>query len=158
MPGLLRRLALIVVIAFAGAAAVLWLGAYVAALETAIRNDPDQRHRSACMSLFALRWLPGQLLAFNNLALMRDLLYRDHPEDARAEYLRLFAEPGAITGALNWYRGGFGLPVYASLVVRPPSCSSGAGRTRPLAQPPLPAGGSTCPPSSPKWRSTAGAG
>jgi pimeloyl-ACP methyl ester carboxylesterase len=56
------------------------------------------------MTLFRTPWLPEQLFAFNKLNLMRTALYAEHQPHLVDEYLALFAEPGAISGALNWYR------------------------------------------------------
>ena len=56
------------------------------------------------MLLFRTPWLPEALFTFNNLALMNDAMYRDMSDVQRAEYDAVFAEPGALTAALNWYR------------------------------------------------------
>ena len=77
---------------------------HIAAFGAAIENDPDQRQRSSYMILFRTPWLPEQLFAFNNLNLMRSVLYAEHKTQQKEEYLALFSEPGAITAALNWYR------------------------------------------------------
>ena len=77
---------------------------HIAAFGEAIENDPDQRQRSSYMILFRTPWLPEQLFAFNNLNLMRSVLYAEHKTQQKEEYLALFSEPGAITAALNWYR------------------------------------------------------
>ena len=70
----------------------------------AVRTDPDQRKRSRYFLLFRTPWLPELLLSFNDRQLMRSIMYRWMPEDQAREYLDVFAEPGALTGALNWYR------------------------------------------------------
>jgi len=70
----------------------------------AVRNDPDQRRRSRYILLFRLRWLPEALLAWGRHLLLRRLMYRWMPEAHAREYLALFAEPGALTAVLNYYR------------------------------------------------------
>ncbi len=70
----------------------------------AVRSDPDQRKRSRYFLLFRTPWLPELLLGFNNRQLMRRSMYRWMPEHQASEYLAVFAEPGALTAALNWYR------------------------------------------------------
>jgi pimeloyl-ACP methyl ester carboxylesterase len=41
----------------------------------------------------------------NDAAVLRSLYSASAlPEDAAAEYIRVLTEPGALTGALNWYR------------------------------------------------------
>jgi len=77
---------------------------HIAAFGAAIETDSDQRQRSSYMTLFRTPWLPEQLFAFNKLNLMRSALYAEHRPVQVEEYMALFAEPGAITGALNWYR------------------------------------------------------
>lgn len=70
----------------------------------AVRSDRDQRRRSAYFLLFRTPLLPEMLLGFNRLQVFRRLMYRWMPAAHRAEYLRVFAEPGALTAVLNWYR------------------------------------------------------
>ncbi len=89
---------------------------HLAAFGAAIQDDPDQQSKSAYMIFFRLPWLAEQVFAFNDFSLMRNGMYQEHPPAHRQEYLRVFAEPGAITGALNWYRAsGEGIGGNASL-------------------------------------------
>lgn len=69
----------------------------------AMTNDDDQRERSGYVGFFRTPWLPELVFAFNDLAALRGL-YRSMPDAQRDEYLSVFAEPGAMTSALNWYR------------------------------------------------------
>ncbi|MDR7278581.1 alpha/beta fold hydrolase [Catenuloplanes atrovinosus] len=66
----------------------------------AVRNDRDQRRRSAYMLLFRRRFLAeAVLLAFGARALRGMLIA------ARADrYVSRMRERGALTAALNWYR------------------------------------------------------
>ncbi len=70
----------------------------------AVQSDPDQKKRSSYFLLFRTPWLPELLLSFNNLQRLRSIAYQSAPPDHLDEYLSVFAEPGALTGALNWYR------------------------------------------------------
>ncbi len=74
------------------------------AFAEAVKTDADQRRRSLYFLLFRRRWLPELVLGFGNRYLMRSIMYRWMPDEHAREYLRTFAEPGALTGALNWYR------------------------------------------------------
>ncbi len=55
------------------------------------------------IEIFTAPGLPEALLAFNGLSGLRDTYELATPEQ-REEYLAVFAEPGALTAALNWYR------------------------------------------------------
>lgn len=70
----------------------------------ALDDDPDQQARSAYFRLFSTPWVPEVLFTFNGLAGLRDGVYADMTPQQREEYLRVFAEPGALTAALNYYR------------------------------------------------------
>ena len=75
-----------------------------AAFAKALETDPDQQRRSRYFGLFTTPWLPELLLSFGGQWLLRERLYAPMPRDAREEYLRMLAEPGALTAALSWYR------------------------------------------------------
>jgi len=70
----------------------------------ALATDPDQQRRSSYFLVFRTPWLPETLFTLNRLWLLRSSVYATTPEDEREEYLRVFAEPGALTSALAWYR------------------------------------------------------
>jgi pimeloyl-ACP methyl ester carboxylesterase len=71
------------------------------AMAHAIRDDPDQRRRS---EYFALFQIPGEaedsLLEGGGLR----RAYNGLPAERVEHYMRRFAQPGALTAALNWYR------------------------------------------------------
>ena len=94
---------------------------HIAAFGAAIQNDPEQQSKSAYMGFFRLPWLPEQIFAFNDFSLMRDGMYQDHQASHLDEYMRVFAEPGALTSALNWYRAVGGPQGSASLQVDTPT-------------------------------------
>ncbi len=79
---------------------------HLVAYGEAMQTDPDQQDRSAYIGFFQLPWLPETLLTFNGLNMLRTGVYADHPPSVLAEYLDVFAEPGALRAALNWYRAG----------------------------------------------------
>jgi pimeloyl-ACP methyl ester carboxylesterase len=86
--------------------------AHPAAFSAAVENDPDQRARSRYFAFFVMPWLPQTLFSFNGFAMLKTL-YADMSPVAREEYLRVFAEPGALSAALNWYRAMVGSPANA---------------------------------------------
>ena len=77
---------------------------HVAAFQAGLIDDPDQRRRSRYMIFFRMPWLPELAFTFNRLGLLRSAIYPEMSQAERAEYLSVFAEPGAMTAALNWYR------------------------------------------------------
>jgi pimeloyl-ACP methyl ester carboxylesterase len=87
---------------------ITWTGisiAHPAAFSAALQNDPDQQSRSTYFAFFVTPWLPETLFSFNNFEMLKGI-YVDMSTPQRNEYLKVFAEPGALTAALNWYRGG----------------------------------------------------
>ncbi len=76
------------------------MGAYAEAMTV----DEDQQERSAYVGFFRMPWLPEAIFSFNGFAMLRNGVYAEHGEEIVQEYLDLFAEPGALTAALNWYR------------------------------------------------------
>jgi pimeloyl-ACP methyl ester carboxylesterase len=66
----------------------------------------DQAARSWYIAAFQLPVLPERLLLAGNAGLLRRLLRRTGlPPRAADGYADRMAEPGALTAALNWYRG-----------------------------------------------------
>jgi len=70
----------------------------------AVMTDSDQRRRSRYIRFFRLPWLPELVLSFAHRFLLRSIIYQWLPAAHTEEYLRVLAEPGALTGVLNWYR------------------------------------------------------
>ncbi|HEV7210701.1 MAG TPA: alpha/beta fold hydrolase [Blastococcus sp.] len=65
----------------------------------------DQALRSYYMGLFQLPAVPEALILARGAAPLRRLLTRGGlPDDAVARYVARMREPGALTGALGWYR------------------------------------------------------
>lgn len=90
-----------------------WTGLSIAhptAFFYALENDPDQQSRSGYFALFTMPWVPEALFTFNNLVVLKAFYSAMGPLE-QEEYQAVFAEPRALTSALNWYRemdGGFG--------------------------------------------------
>jgi pimeloyl-ACP methyl ester carboxylesterase len=83
-----------------------WTGLSIAhpiAFRSALQGDPDQQQRSSYFRLFTTPWVPETMMTFNGLWLLRENYAVMSPAE-RDEYLRVFAEPGALTAGLNWYR------------------------------------------------------
>ena len=81
------------------------------------KGNVEQLRRSWYMFFFQLPEAPERLLAADNFRVLKGML-RDsarkgtfRPADL-ARYAEAFAKPGALTGAINWYRASFrrGLP------------------------------------------------
>lgn len=70
----------------------------------ALRNDSSQRRKSAYILLLRCPWLAEALLSWGRFLALRRIMYRYMPQEHATEYLRMLAEPGALTGVLNWYR------------------------------------------------------
>lgn len=83
-----------------------WTGLSVphpAAFAEALQSDPEQRSRSLYFLLFSTPWLPEALLTMRDLAGLHSV-YAEMRREQVNEYSALFAEPGALTAALNYYR------------------------------------------------------
>ena len=92
---------------------------HISAIAESFEVEPDLQSRSAYMAFYWLPWLPELSLSADNFKALRDL-YADHPDHHTAEYLALFREHGALTSALNWYRGGLSSIVQPSMKVAIP--------------------------------------
>lgn len=77
--------------------------AHPQSFSAAVEEDPDQAARSRYFFLFATPWLAETVFSMRDFGLLKGV-YGPMPETAREEYLALFAEPGALTAAFNWYR------------------------------------------------------
>ena len=69
----------------------------------AIEGNAEQQRRSWYIKAYQLPWLAEIIYgAFNADKLW--LGYGKYPQDKVREHHKVFAEPGAMTAALNWYR------------------------------------------------------
>jgi pimeloyl-ACP methyl ester carboxylesterase len=76
-----------------------------AALAAALRTDEDQHMRSGYMTDWRNSNTEQRMLENDGEALRRMFEWRVSPSKVD-EYVRRLQEPGAMTAALNWYRGG----------------------------------------------------
>ena len=75
-----------------------------APLLAALREDEDQRQRSAYIKLFRQAGYAEQRLMENNGEALRQIYGDGVPRSRVEDYLARLSEPGALTAALNWYR------------------------------------------------------
>jgi pimeloyl-ACP methyl ester carboxylesterase len=80
----------------------------MAAFGGAIRTDPDQQQRSQYVTFFQEPGAAEQLFEAGDYAALKGIWDKSSPEEV-AEYLSVLSQPGALTAALNWYRGSRGL-------------------------------------------------
>ncbi|MXY56567.1 MAG: alpha/beta hydrolase [Gammaproteobacteria bacterium] len=78
---------------------------HIDAFGDAIANNPEQRQRSGYMQFFRQVGTAEAALSANDFAALRNIWSASSPEQVE-EYVRVLSQPGAMTGALNWYRGG----------------------------------------------------
>ena len=78
---------------------------HIDAFVQAIANNAEQRQRSGYMLFFQQVGTAEAALSADDYAAMRNIWSASSPEQVE-EYLRVLRQPGALTGALNWYRGG----------------------------------------------------
>ena len=76
---------------------------HLAAFIQAFLSDPDQQARSQYVGFFVQPELPERELSANECERLRNLWTFSSPEEVE-DYLSVFRQPGALTGALNWYR------------------------------------------------------
>ena len=77
---------------------------HIAAFGRAIREDADQTQRSQYIILFQTVGEAEKALSTDNLAPLKGIWEKSSAEQIK-EYVRVFSQPGALTGGLNWYRG-----------------------------------------------------
>lgn len=78
-------------------------------------GDMEQMKKSWYMFFFQLPLLPEALLAANNFKLLKQFAYANSRRGTfsrrdLARYFEAFSKPGALTGAINWYRAMFRRP------------------------------------------------
>ena len=82
------------------------------AMARALGTSWRQRRKSWYMFYFQIPWLPERMLGlFNSRLLSRGLQNSSHPgtfsTDDLMQYREAWAQPGAMTSMLNWYRASF---------------------------------------------------
>jgi pimeloyl-ACP methyl ester carboxylesterase len=94
-----------------------------------LRNNPAQQQASGYMNLFRSDQAEATLSA-NNYAMLDQVVLKGtakpnvFTEEDRQEYLKAWAQPGALTGGLNYYRA-------ARIGPPPPSTEGGAEQANP---------------------------
>lgn len=78
-----------------------------AAFGRAIREDPDQQTRSQYVTFFQQPGMAESVLSANDFDGLKRI-WAMASDDGVAEYLSVFSQPGALTAAINWYRGSRG--------------------------------------------------
>ncbi|MGW4482247.1 alpha/beta fold hydrolase [Amycolatopsis sp. NPDC004368] len=76
------------------------------ALSAALKTDEDQHQRSAYMAEWRSTPATERKMLADGARALRDIFDRRIPPSRIDEYVRRLEEPGALTAALNWYRGG----------------------------------------------------
>jgi len=74
----------------------------------AFREDPDQQEKSQYIHFFQEPGVAEAAFAANDWEMLKGI-WTESPAAEREEYIAQFTEPGALTAALNWYRGSFGM-------------------------------------------------
>ncbi|TDT34373.1 alpha/beta fold hydrolase [Naumannella halotolerans] len=74
-----------------------------AAFGWALRHDAEQQQASAYMKLFRIEGKAEDVLSAEGARRLR-AMYEPMPADLAQAHLHCLLEPGALTGALNWYR------------------------------------------------------
>jgi len=80
-----------------------------AVMSRALRRDRRQLRKSWYMFYFQIPWLPERMLAMNNFHALADTLQRTSrpgtfTDEDLVHYKGAWAQPGAITAMINWYR------------------------------------------------------
>jgi len=80
-----------------------------AVMNRALRTDRRQLRKSWYMFYFQIPWLPERMLAKDNFQSLADTLRRTSrpgtfSDEDLARYKEAWAQPGAITAMINWYR------------------------------------------------------
>jgi pimeloyl-ACP methyl ester carboxylesterase len=77
---------------------------HLAAYNRALRTDPDQQERAAYIGFLRIEGKAEALLVEDDFRRLRAMYGDVVPVEQADGYLARLAEPGALTGALNWYR------------------------------------------------------
>lgn len=77
---------------------------HLAAFGRALREDDDQKARSAYFALFREDGTAERALLAEDARRLRVMFGDTVATDAIDEYIRVLRDPGALTAALNWYR------------------------------------------------------
>ena len=82
---------------------------HLEAFGTAIRENPEQQKKSSYIQLFLQAGTAEDAFSENNYFMLRSLYQATHSPEEIDEYISVLSQEGALTAALNWYRGSQGL-------------------------------------------------
>ncbi len=82
---------------------------HIKAFGTAIRENADQQQRSRYILFFQQVGTAEEALSANDYRALRDLYKDTHSPEEIEEYIAVLSKEGALTAALNWYRGTLGI-------------------------------------------------
>ena len=82
---------------------------HIAAFGTAIREDEVQKEKSAYVNFFRQVGTAETAMSANDYQFLRGLYQATHSAEEIEEYISVFSQEGALTAALNWYRGSEGI-------------------------------------------------
>ncbi len=77
---------------------------HVAAFRAAMTEDSDQQERSQYIGVFQQPGVAEQMMSADDFAGLKSV-WQTLPQAHQDEYLAVLSAPGALTAALNWYRG-----------------------------------------------------
>ena len=82
---------------------------HIRAFGTAIRENEEQRQRSGYVQFFLQVGTAEAALSANDYQALRNIYKDTHSAEEIEECIAVLSEEGALTGALNWYRGTSGI-------------------------------------------------
>ncbi|MEX0786791.1 MAG: alpha/beta hydrolase [Dehalococcoidia bacterium] len=82
---------------------------HLRAFGTAIRENEEQQQKSGYINFFRQVGTAETVLSANDFQALRDLYKATHAQDEIDEYISVLSQEGALTAALNWYRGSEGI-------------------------------------------------
>lgn len=71
-----------------------------------LENDPAQKGKGAYVHRFQEPDKPEQVVAANDFEVLRTL-WNGFNDDIVKKYIKMFSQPGVLTGVINWYRALF---------------------------------------------------
>jgi pimeloyl-ACP methyl ester carboxylesterase len=81
---------------------------HLASYGHAYRNDPEQKQASEYIEFLLRTGEAETALSLDDFARLRAGSWVQASAAQLSDYLSVFSQPGALTGALNWYRAAFG--------------------------------------------------
>ncbi len=82
---------------------------HIGAFGKAILENEDQQQKSGYIQFFLQVGTAEEALSANDFQALRNMYASTHPQDEVDDYVSVLSEEGALTAALNWYRGTRGI-------------------------------------------------